>query len=65
MASTTIEKIRIPWEHFEKRMERAFVLARGYGGTEEQLEEVKKEMLAKYDSGEYDISLNVIFGSDE
>ncbi len=61
MANTKIDNIRIPWEYFEKRMESAVELARAYGATEAQLEEVKNEMLAKYDSGEFDISIDTIF----
>lgn len=61
MANTTIDKIRIPWEYFEKRTESAIVLARGYGATEEQLEKVKKTMMERYEDGEFDIPLDAIF----
>ena len=59
MASTTIEKIRIPWEYFEKMMESEFVLYRDCGVTEEQFNEVKNGMRIKYDNGDFDISLDI------
>ena len=59
MAKTTIEKIRLPWEYFEKRMESEFVLYRGHVITEEQFNEVKEGMRAKYDNGDFDISLDI------
>lgn len=65
MAGTTIEKIRIPWERFESIMEEKFELVRKIGATEEQLEEVRKTMLERYENGDFDISLDVIFGSDK
>ena len=59
MANITIDKIRIPWEYFEKRMESEFVLYMDCGVTEEQFSEVKNGMRAKYDNGDFDISLNI------